>query len=143
MRLNKKLRRNSKHRSGDNNMKYIVAYDKPGRLRVRFGSDVFTRDQGEGIADSLLSIPEITQVFVCSINGSVLVVYSGNGREKALQLFSNLKKAELPVAESHENQDIQEVENHFVLRLVMLTAKHLLCKLLPFPIRFGLFFGEH
>ena len=31
-------------------MRYRIAYDQPGRLRVRFGPDAFTQEQGYGIA---------------------------------------------------------------------------------------------
>lgn len=27
-------------------MRYRIAYDQPGRLRVRFGPDAFTQEQG-------------------------------------------------------------------------------------------------
>ena len=35
-------------------MRYRIAYDQPGRLRVRFGPDAFTQEQGYGIAALLL-----------------------------------------------------------------------------------------
>ena len=38
-------------------MRYRIAYDEPGRLRVRFGPDAFTQEQGYGIAALLLGRP--------------------------------------------------------------------------------------
>lgn len=37
-------------------MRYRIAYDQPGRLRVRFGPDAFTQEQGYGIAALLLGL---------------------------------------------------------------------------------------
>lgn len=34
-------------------MKYKIAYDRPGRLRVRCGTNVFSAEQGYGIAARL------------------------------------------------------------------------------------------
>lgn len=50
-------------------MKYRIAYDQPGRLRVRFGPDAFTQEQGYGIAALLLGCPGITGAETCPVNG--------------------------------------------------------------------------
>ena len=54
-------------------MRYRIAYDEPGRLRVRFGPDAFTQEQGYGIAALLLGRPGVREAVTCALNGSVLV----------------------------------------------------------------------
>lgn len=54
-------------------MRYRIAYDQPGRLRVRFGPDAFTQEQGYGIAALLLGRPGVREAVTCALNGSVLV----------------------------------------------------------------------
>ena len=56
-------------------MRYRIAYDQPGRLRVRFGPDAFTQEQGYGIAALLLGRPGVREAVTCALNGSVLVCY--------------------------------------------------------------------
>ena len=56
-------------------MRYRIAYDEPGRLRVRFGPDAFTQEQGYGIAALLLGRPGVREAVTCALNGSVLVCY--------------------------------------------------------------------
>ncbi|MFR4559837.1 MAG: hypothetical protein ACLT5P_00525 [Flavonifractor plautii] len=58
-------------------MRYRIAYDEPGRLRVRFGPDAFTQEQGYGIAALLLGRPGVREAVTCALNGSVLVCYEG------------------------------------------------------------------
>ena len=65
-------------------MRYRIAYDEPGRLRVRFGPDAFTQEQGYGIAALLLGRPGVREAVTCALNGSVLVCYEGEGRAEAL-----------------------------------------------------------
>ena len=64
-------------------MRYRIAYDEPGRLRVRFGPDAFTQEQGYGIAALLLGRPGVREAVTCALNGSVLVCYEGEGRAEA------------------------------------------------------------
>ena len=60
-------------------MRYRIAYDQPGRLRVRFGPDAFTQEQGYGIAALLLGRPGVREAVTCALNGSVLVWLRGGG----------------------------------------------------------------
>ena len=68
-------------------MRYRIAYDEPGRLRVRFGPDAFTQEQGYGIAALLLGRPGEREAVTCALNGSVLVCYEGEGRAEALAVL--------------------------------------------------------
>ena len=55
-------------------MQYKIVYDQPGRLRVRYGPNAFTPEQGYGIAAQLLTYQGIREVNTCAVNGSVLVL---------------------------------------------------------------------
>ena len=78
-------------------MRYRIAYDQPGRLRVRFGPDAFTQEQGYGIAALLLGRPGVREAVTCALNGSVLVCYEGEGRAEALAVLRGLRRDALPV----------------------------------------------
>lgn len=73
-------------------MRYRIAYDEPGRLRVRFGPDAFTQEQGYGIAALLLGRPGVREAVTCALNGSVLVCYEGEGRAEALAVLRGLRR---------------------------------------------------
>ncbi|UQT49740.1 hypothetical protein M5E87_08695 [Flavonifractor plautii] len=66
-------------------MRYRIAYDEPGRLRVRFGPDAFTQEQGYGIAALLLGRPGVREAVTCALNGSVLVCYEGRAGRRPWQ----------------------------------------------------------
>ncbi len=56
-------------------MKYCIIYDKPSRLRVRFGKYILTKEQCYGLCDMLLCINGVKNVLANEINGSVLIEY--------------------------------------------------------------------
>ena len=117
-------------------MKYRIAYDQPGRLRVRFGPDAFTQEQGYGIAALLLGCPGITGAETCPVNGSVLVLYRGDGRAAALAVLDGLRRDALPVGAARDADQLREVDDHFFRRIAGLTARHFLKRwFLPAPIR--------
>ena len=107
-------------------MKYRIAYDQPGRLRVRFGPDAFTQEQGYGIAALLLGCPGITGAETCPVNGSVLVLYRGDGRAAALAVLDGLRRDALPVGAARDADQLREVDDHFFRRIAGLTARHFL-----------------
>ena len=116
-------------------MKYKIVYDKPGRLRLRCGPDVFTEKQGYGIAALLLGCRGVTGAVSCPVNGSLLVLYTGEGREEALALVKDLSRKALPEGEARDSDTVRGVDEVFVNQLALLTARHFLKKLLPMPVR--------
>ena len=117
-------------------MRYTIAYDRPGRLRVRFGPDAFTREQGYGIAALLLGCPGIISAETCAVNGSVLVLYRDGGRAAALSALDGLRRASLPTGTPQTADQLREVDDHFLRRVAGLTARHFLKKwFLPMPLR--------
>ena len=94
-------------------MKYRIAYDQPGRLRVRFGPDAFTQEQGYGIAALLLGCPGITGAETCPVNGSVLVLYRGDGRAAALAV---LGYTSAEVAQALKGVDVETLSLEEIIR---------------------------
>ena len=59
-------------------MKYQIVCDHPGRLRVRFGKYIFTKEQSYGLSDLIIALPGVKSVFVNVVNGSVLIEYESD-----------------------------------------------------------------
>ena len=117
-------------------MRYRIAYDEPGRLRVRFGPDAFTQEQGYGIAALLLGRPGVREAVTCALNGSVLVCYEGEGRAEALAVLRGLRRDALPVGTAADDDQLRQVDSQFLGRLLSMAARHFLKKwFLPFPVR--------
>lgn len=117
-------------------MRYRIAYDQPGRLRVRFGPDAFTQEQGYGIAALLLGRPGVREAVTCALNGSVLVCYEGEGRAEALAVLRGLRRDALPVGTAADDDQLRQVDSQFLGRLLSMAARHFLKKwFLPFPVR--------
>ena len=117
-------------------MRYRIAYDQPGRLRVRFGPDAFTQEQGYGIAALLLGRPGVREAVTCALNGSVLVCYEGEGRAEALAVVRGLRRDALPVGTAADDDQLRQVDSQFLGRLLSMAARHFLKKwFLPFPVR--------
>lgn len=117
-------------------MRYRIAYDQPGRLRVRFGPDAFTQEQGYGIAALLLGRPGVREAVTCALNGSVLVCYEGEGRAEALEVLRGLRRDALPVGTAADDDQLRQVDSQFLGRLLSMAARHFLKKwFLPFPVR--------
>ncbi len=116
-------------------MKYKIVYDRPGRLRVRCGADVFTAEEGYGIAELLRKNAAATDVEVCPVNGSILVYYPDNNKEAVLSLLRGLKRCSLPVGKPTEEDKKREIDTDFTRKAVSLVDGHFAKKLLPAPIR--------
>ena len=117
-------------------MRYRIAYDEPGRLRVRFGPDAFTQEQGYGIAALLLGRPGVREAVTCALNGSVLVCYEGRAGREALAVLRGLRRDALPVGTAADDDQLRQVDSQFLGRLLSMAARHFLKKwFLPFPVR--------
>ena len=69
-------------------MRYRIAYDEPGRLRVRFGPDAFTQEQGYGIAALLLGRPACGRPSPVRSMAACWCGYEGEGRAEGLGEYS-------------------------------------------------------
>ena len=62
-------------------MKYLIIYDKPGRLRVRMGKYAFTKEQGYGLEKLLQDVAGVCSVEATACNGGILISYQGVCRQ--------------------------------------------------------------
>ena len=62
-------------------MKYRIAYDTPGRLRLRSGGGVFSEKQELSLETMLADISGVISVNASYVNGGILVMYSGDIKE--------------------------------------------------------------
>ncbi len=117
-------------------MKYTVVYDKPGKLRVRFGQYVFNKKQGYGLEERLKEISGVVFVKATDINGGVLVRYQGNTRNDILAFLDKLKRTELEETEPSESEKLKEANKEFLIRIAKMAAWHYGRRLiLPMDIR--------
>lgn len=71
-------------------MRYKIVYDKPGRLRVRCGSDVFEKTQEIPLCAVLSGLPYVYSAKASHINGSILVYYNEDFRSEILGEISKI-----------------------------------------------------
>ena len=71
-------------------MRYKIVYDKPGRLRVRCGSDVFEKTQEIPLCAVLSGLPYVYSAKASHINGSILVCYNEDFRSEILGEISKI-----------------------------------------------------
>ncbi len=104
-------------------MKYHIVYDKPSRLRVRFGQYIFTKEQCYWLCDLLFCIDGVENVFANEINGSVLINYNkSSARGEVLNKLSSLLLSEIKDGNPTEEQRAVNLETDIKKRI----AKHVL-----------------
>lgn len=115
-------------------MRYAILYDQPGRLRVRMGQNVFSKNQGYGLEMLLTSKPWVFSAEASHVNGGILIHYETGRRDKALSFLHNIDLKQIePICEADE---IKELDKNFVRSLTVLLGKYCFAKIfLPSPIR--------
>lgn len=69
---------------------FTIAHDIPGRMRIRYGKDVFSPVEGEVLKRDLSNWSMIHSVEVNSITGSVLMQYDATCKDTLLEKLHNL-----------------------------------------------------
>lgn len=118
-------------------MKFKIVRDLGGRLRLRMGQYVFTKEQGQGLTSLLFGISDVKEVETCSGNGSILVVYQGEvARNRVLSLVSGLKLSEIPQEIPEPETVAYQQKQEFGEKLFCLIGRHYLSKwFLPVVLR--------
>lgn len=115
--------------------KYQIIYDKGGRLRLRFGKYVFTKEQGYGISSLLLSIEGVESVTSCHLNGGLLIHYHGDARSKVLDALSTIDLKYLPEAAPDQDQNKQEIDHYYQNKIAKAFLRRaIIRRLFPPPI---------
>lgn len=116
-------------------MKFFIVSDIKGRIRIRYGSNMFDKEQGAAIALYFRRLPYVYDVSVSHHTGSVLVYFTGGNRQNLLKEFTVLKLSELmilPLQGSGEGILTADFKRDFLkLILVKLFRRYLI----PSPIR--------
>ena len=113
-------------------------YDNGPRLRVRCGQWAFTKKEGYGLSSLLLENDFIREVFTSHRNGSILIYYDdeNRNREKIFEILDGIKIDDLFEAEPTQVQLSREITNDFYLKLSKMILSRIGYKIfLPFPIR--------
>lgn len=85
-------------------MKYIINSDIPGRIRLRYGRDVFSWELETAVEQYFKQLPWVEEVSACFTTGSVLLRYHGDGKHALLTAARDLRfSALLPVSSTDEN----------------------------------------
>lgn len=85
---------------------FTIAHDIPGRMRIRYGKNVFSSVQGEVLKKDLYAWPMMEEVEVNSVTGSVLMLYDKT--QKAL-LLDKLRDLDIQYL---QNADISSIVVH-------------------------------
>lgn len=94
-------------------MKYVIAYDAPGRIRVRCGSYAFTKSEGYSIAELLSNDTQILSVTTCDLNGSILIHHDYPTSDFVLELLDQINITRLPQAVPSDVQTMTETDRKY------------------------------
>ena len=115
-------------------MRYQIVFDKPGRMRVRFGGYAFDKSL-ESCIQKLVK----TNIFVFSAeahssNGSLLIIYKKEYRSDVIELVESLNFRSLTPLE--EDNTTKEIDSNFKKGLIRLGVNHFVRRLIiPAPFR--------
>lgn len=108
---------------------FQIAHDLPGRMRIRYGRDIFTKIQGEILKRDLSDWSMIQNVEVNSITGSVLITYVKDERESLLNKLNEVDIAYLKEADAtgivlHEqSKEVQAMNREYTIRFIKIIGK--------------------
>jgi len=102
-------------------MKYIIASDFPGRIRVRCGKYAFTKEEGSAITEHLAGLPWVEEVKASYLSGGILMYYNKGFRKDVLKAISNLSLRTLPALP--ESAGTKDIDMRFKERLYKMLLR--------------------
>ena len=115
-------------------MKYQVMYDKGSRLRVRSGQWAFTKEEGYGLASLLLENDFIYEVYTSHRNGSILIYYDVENKQKIFDILNSITMDDLVEGEATQLQISREITDDFIFKLTKIFVRRILGRIF-LPIR--------
>ncbi|MDR3287828.1 MAG: heavy metal translocating P-type ATPase, partial [Peptococcaceae bacterium] len=116
-------------------MHYEITCDLPGRIRVRYGRDVFTEEQGRVLEENFFSLPGVVGAQAGFRTGSLLVLYDGDQREALLEELSAPDFSAGPVSTAL-GVNLARMDSDFYGQLFGMVAWRVVKRLfLPAPVR--------
>jgi len=116
-------------------MKYSKVYDGRGRIRVRYGSHAFDKYSAMGLTDYLKTFEYIKEVKVSTSNGSVLINYLDEHKDKVLSLLDGMTKEKMKQIAYPIDEELERLNRNFKVKALKLIAKKALIPLI-FPQNF-------
>ena len=108
-----------------------IVSDLPGRMRVRFGADVFTKNKGYGLEKHLKGYPFVLCATCNAATGSILIEYPAEERAHVLDLLRSIRLRDIPEAE-RDLGDTTELTDRFIDKIVKRTVmKFIIRPMLP------------
>jgi len=102
-------------------MKYIIASDFPGRIRVRCGKYAFTKEEVSAIAEHLAGLPWVEEAKASYLSGGILMYYNKGFRKDVLKAISNLSLRTLPALP--ESAGTKDIDMRFKERLYKMLLR--------------------
>ncbi|WP_461462875.1 heavy metal translocating P-type ATPase [Methanobrevibacter sp.] len=118
-------------------MIYKIVYDKNTRLRVRVGRDIFTREEGYGLIETLSKYDFIDEVTISHKNGSILIFYNDvNKKAEILKILDKISKDDLYEGKATDEIKSKEISDNFFINLSKkILTRYLLEIILPIPLK--------
>ncbi len=118
-------------------MIYKIVYDKNTRLRVRVGRDIFTREEGYGLIETLSDYDFIDEVTISHKNGSILIFYNDvNKKAEILKILDKISKDDLYEGKATDEIKSKEISDNFFINLSKkILTRYLLEIILPIPLK--------
>lgn len=115
-------------------MRYQIVFDKPGRIRVRYGGYAFDKSLESCIQKLAMTNNFVLSADVHSANGGLLIIYQKEHRNDVISLIESLNFRSLTPLD--EDDTAKEIDDNFKKGLIKLGVNHLVRRLLvPAPLR--------
>ncbi|WP_295722063.1 hypothetical protein [uncultured Methanobrevibacter sp.] len=112
-------------------MIYKIVYDKNTRLRVRVGRDIFTREEGYGLFETLSKYDFIDEVSISHKNGSILILYNDvNKKAEILKILDKISKDDLFDGKATDEIKSKEISDNFFMNLAKKILKRYLFEII-------------
>lgn len=115
-------------------MRYNIIFDKPGRIRVRFGGYAFDKTLESCIEKLAIANKFVRSAVAHSANGGLLICYKKDCRSEVISFIESLNFRSLtPIPEDNTTK---EIDDNFKKGVIRLGVNYLVRKLLiPAPLR--------
>lgn len=113
---------------------FTIAHDIPGRMRIRYGKDVFSPVQGEILKRDLSNWSMIQSVEVNSITGSVLMTYDQTQKGSLLDQLQTLDIRYLKNADTSgivihsQTPEVKAMNHEYKMRFMKIVGKRYFIK---------------
>lgn len=111
-------------------MKYYIVSDIPGRMRIRYGRDVFSCELENSVQEYFAALPYVEKVKANYLTGSVLIFFSNDMRDKLLIAAKKICFASLVPIEAEDEPETRLIDTSFKNKLLSLVGWKLVRNLL-------------